>query len=387
MSEALRELERRWRASGLPQDEVAWLRERLRRGELVEARLVLPAYLGYPAARALCDPAALEALGGDAWDPPSSRLAKLSRFEREARVRIAIAAARCALVADPEASAAAHRALGAAEAWIRCPCRDHALAAESVLRTLGTRRSASERAARAAAEAVASRPTNGAREAVAAAESSAAADSVRVAITAELAAWSLGYPDPLLLRAEARAQSGLDGACCGFRLPHSEHVELVAPVVRVSLGATRLCRALAIERSTLDAVIRGHLWLVVEPGDSLYSRGEVLDEVAVRSASKRGVGFRAATNAEALAGQLSPEDQAFFVTQRLPDLRERPNRSLASATTALVERNERLGKLVLVAAPPAILRRERGLLQEAAVALALELEQERQLGRELPGSS
>ncbi len=372
MSEALRALEHRWRATGSPEDEVAWLRARLRRGELEVNRLLLPAYLGYPAARALCDPAALAELGGDAWDPPSRRLAKLSPFAREARVRIAIATAHFGLAADGDPSPAARRALSSAEAWVRCPCRAHALAAEAVLRVLGTRRSPSERAARAAAEAVASRPTNGAREAVAQVDTGEVGNPARVAIAAELAAWSLGYPDPLLARAEARARAGVEGDCCGYRLPHSEHLELEAPVIRVGLGLTRLCRALGCERDELDAVLQGHSRLVLEAGASPHARGVVLDELTLQEALGRR-GFVAATNAEAIAAQLSPEDAAFFVTRRLPDLREWPSRSLAAATTALAERNERLGKLQSLDAPGGILRRERWRLQRAAAELEGEL--------------
>jgi hypothetical protein len=370
--ETLRALEHRWRTTRSPEDEVCWLRERLRRGELEPSRLLLPAYLGYPAARALCDPEALEELGLDAWDPPSRRLAKLSPFAREARVRIAIAAAHFGLSADEAPSPAARRALSAAEAWVRCPCRAHALAAESVLRVLGTRRSPSERAARAAAEAVASRPTNGAREAVACVDTGLAGNPARVAIATELAAWSLGYPDPLLARTEARSRAGLAGDCCGYRLPHSEHVELEAPVIRVSLGPTRLCRALGRTRSELNAVLQGRSWLVLEQGGTSHPAGTLIDELTLRESRGRP-GFRAETNAEAIAARLGPEEAAVFVTQRLPDLRERPSRTLAAATTALAERNERLGKLRSVDAPETILRRERWLLQRAAAELEAEL--------------
>jgi len=374
VSEPLRALEHRWRTTGSLEDEIAWLRERLRRGELESGKLLLPAYLGYPAARALCDPGALEELGLDAWDPPSRRLAKLSPFPREARVRIAIAAAQFGLAADGDPSPAARRALSAAEAWVRCPCRDHALAAEGALRLLGTRRSASERAARAAAEAVASRPTNGAREAVAAVDSGQPGNAARIAIRDELAAWSLGYPDPLLARVEARSRAGLSGECCGYQLPHSEHLELEAPVIRVNLGPTRLARALDCDRDSLDKILRGQAWLVVEPGQAPHRIGAVIDELACQEA-RRLPGFRAATNAEAIASRLSPEDAAFFVVRRLPDIRELPLRSLAAATTALGWRNDRVGKLLSLNTPEAIMRTERWLLQEAAAKLEAELSQ------------
>ena len=41
----VRELERAWRASGREADEVAWLRERVRAGELAPERLELAAFL------------------------------------------------------------------------------------------------------------------------------------------------------------------------------------------------------------------------------------------------------------------------------------------------------------------------------------------------------
>lgn len=65
MSDArLRELERRWREEGSPVDGGAFLRERLRRGDLTLARLELAAYCG--------DEAALHALDG-AIEPHTAR--------------------------------------------------------------------------------------------------------------------------------------------------------------------------------------------------------------------------------------------------------------------------------------------------------------------------
>lgn len=353
---------------------MAWLRERLRRGELETRQLLLPAYLGYPAARVLCDPGALAELGPDAWDPPSRRLAKLSPFAREARVRIAIAAANFGIAADPDPSPAARRALSAAETWIRCPCRAHALAAESVLRVLGTRRSASERAARAVAEAVASRPTNGAREAVASVDTGEVDNPARVAIAAEIAAWSLGYPDPVLARAEARVRAGLSGECCGFRLPHSEHVELELPVIRVALGPTRLCRALGCEREQLQRVLEGEAFFVFESELSEFPLGSLVEsKEEMWAARKRAPGFLARTTGEAVAARLSPEDAALFVSRRFPDLRELPRRSLAAATTRLAERNERIRRLISIKSPEVILWHESWLLQQAATKLEQEL--------------
>jgi len=49
----LRDLERAWRESGALEDELAWLGERVRAGELSEERLRLSASFGHPAALAL----------------------------------------------------------------------------------------------------------------------------------------------------------------------------------------------------------------------------------------------------------------------------------------------------------------------------------------------
>lgn len=57
MDDALRELERRWRASAAPEDEAAWLRARVRAGKLDPWRLELAAACGHPA------------LGGDESPP------------------------------------------------------------------------------------------------------------------------------------------------------------------------------------------------------------------------------------------------------------------------------------------------------------------------------
>lgn len=51
--ERLRELERRWRASGALEDEAAWLGERVRLGDLERARVQVAGLLGHAAARAV----------------------------------------------------------------------------------------------------------------------------------------------------------------------------------------------------------------------------------------------------------------------------------------------------------------------------------------------
>lgn len=60
--DALRALERRWRATGAVEDEAAWLSARLRAGGLAEARLRAAARLGHRAAQV--------ALADDTEEPP-----------------------------------------------------------------------------------------------------------------------------------------------------------------------------------------------------------------------------------------------------------------------------------------------------------------------------
>lgn len=68
--ERLRELERRWRESGAVEDEAAYLRERVRVGDLTEARLGLAAFCGHEGARRVLSdgsgPSA-GAIGGQPW--------------------------------------------------------------------------------------------------------------------------------------------------------------------------------------------------------------------------------------------------------------------------------------------------------------------------------
>ena len=82
----LRDLERRFRASGSVEDEATWLRARVQAGELEQSRLELAAYCDHPAAVA-----ALACQSGprrlDDW------VHGLERWGRETCVRAASAAA------------------------------------------------------------------------------------------------------------------------------------------------------------------------------------------------------------------------------------------------------------------------------------------------------
>lgn len=122
--EQLRRGERRWRATGSPDDEARHLRERMRAGRVDLVRLALAAECGHPAARV--------ALGRrPGTDEPLRGL--VARAERagddEARVRAAVALAHALLGAADGAQlrALAEAALSSTEDWIRCPCPAHML--------------------------------------------------------------------------------------------------------------------------------------------------------------------------------------------------------------------------------------------------------------------
>ena len=91
--EALRALERRWRASGSTADEADYLRERVRVGDLAPDALALAAYCGHAAARlaqdvsepseTIADPNALHrwADGLAPWGPSVTVRAALAAVE------------------------------------------------------------------------------------------------------------------------------------------------------------------------------------------------------------------------------------------------------------------------------------------------------------------
>jgi hypothetical protein len=115
----LRELERRWRESGTPADELAWLRAALRAGSLERRRLELAAFLGHDTARA-----ALELQPHE--DPPLGF--PLYRYQGRLRttldpqeaIRVGIAAAR----ASEHGEQAALDLLERAERWVVDPSRE-----------------------------------------------------------------------------------------------------------------------------------------------------------------------------------------------------------------------------------------------------------------------
>lgn len=122
MDEQLRRGERRWRASGAPEDEVRHLRQGLRAGRVDLVRLALAAECGHAAARAALERAPRPP--GD-LDDLVGRVARAA--DDEARVRAAAALAQAALggAGPPAERRAAERALCAADEWLRCPCPAH----------------------------------------------------------------------------------------------------------------------------------------------------------------------------------------------------------------------------------------------------------------------
>lgn len=128
----LRELERRWRDTGDVQDEAAWLKERVRVGDLSREVVELCALCGHEAALlVLPSPSALTRLGTRMWEAVAGKwlsepLRKVAGHE--AAVRAAVAVARLVLPCaeelfpnDPRPSAA----LRAAESWVRSQSSDH----------------------------------------------------------------------------------------------------------------------------------------------------------------------------------------------------------------------------------------------------------------------
>lgn len=109
--ERLRTLERRWRETGSPHDEAAWLSERVRVGALDVERLRLAAALGHDASLAL--------LGDDAPAPaphaPCELISSLKPLGPAAFNRAAIVALR---LLDPEPA----EVVAALSAWLGCPC-------------------------------------------------------------------------------------------------------------------------------------------------------------------------------------------------------------------------------------------------------------------------
>ncbi len=151
----LRELERS-AAIGSTEDRAAWLRARIRAGELARERIELAAYAGSLVARGVIEipgpgfPRCFPECGEDPeWGPCedcdfSIWLTGLARWGRECQIRAPVAAARLVLArmprlhgpfSDPHMQARsialeqrhslACSAIEAAERWCVCPCGEH----------------------------------------------------------------------------------------------------------------------------------------------------------------------------------------------------------------------------------------------------------------------
>lgn len=121
--EQLRWGERRWRATGSPEDEARHLRERMRAGRVDLVRLALAAECGHAAARV-----ALNRRPAGSGEPLRRLAARAERAgDDEARARAAVALAHALLGAAAEARARslAEAALSGTEEWLRCPCPAH----------------------------------------------------------------------------------------------------------------------------------------------------------------------------------------------------------------------------------------------------------------------
>ncbi|MCW8137456.1 MAG: hypothetical protein KIT58_00955 [Planctomycetota bacterium] len=116
----LRELERRWNETGSPDDEAAYLLERVRVGDLTQERLELAAYCGHEGARRLTSTTAVD--DSEAW------IAGLARFGHAVVVEAAIEAARCLCDGADEWTADRLRSVIVdACTWHACPCDEHSL--------------------------------------------------------------------------------------------------------------------------------------------------------------------------------------------------------------------------------------------------------------------
>ncbi|MCO5165050.1 MAG: hypothetical protein M9894_01615 [Planctomycetes bacterium] len=126
--DGLRAVEARWRQTGAPEDEAAWLVARVRAGALPPERLRLAARLGHRAA-GLAVGAAAEPLPTCEGEMVPWLRRVIAPVGLEPLVRVAVVMLRALLARLPDApwiEVNARPALEAAEAWCACPCPDHA---------------------------------------------------------------------------------------------------------------------------------------------------------------------------------------------------------------------------------------------------------------------
>lgn len=133
MSDAtLRELERRWKATGSVEDEAAFLLERVRVGDLTRERLELAAHCGHEAAS--------RATGTSNGSPQALRewLSVGHELDRVTMVQLLVPLARAILVSAPrhDSDDDTEQALDAIEAWLRHPSSEHEAKAFELVQAL-----------------------------------------------------------------------------------------------------------------------------------------------------------------------------------------------------------------------------------------------------------
>lgn len=216
----LRELERRWRASGDPGDEAAWLLARLRSGSLPLERIEIAALLGHePAVRVLAEldpgseaPALLDARTRTLVPDERWLIRELWSRSREATLRFAAAVALNRIGLRHSAAFDRLRAaVAASESWLLCPCATHhavaALNAREVwghlsAGTWGGEHASLAGAAFAAALAAELAGENAKEPRFLFGLLSHEAEGDRARAQAEVVGWALGQGDPLADRAK-----------------------------------------------------------------------------------------------------------------------------------------------------------------------------------------
>lgn len=119
--EKLAELERRWRESKSPADEAAWLRERVKAGDLTEERLELAASCGHQGAERACG--IVNASAAPRLEDMTRTLLRLPEAPVAAVGGRFVALGLQAL--GDAAPDALRRAVTAIEDYERCPCEGH----------------------------------------------------------------------------------------------------------------------------------------------------------------------------------------------------------------------------------------------------------------------
>lgn len=204
--ERLREMERRWQETGSVQDEAAYLKERVRAGELAWERLELAAYCGHAAA--------CLATGSPASAMQAAWFEGLDRWGAETVLRACVAAARFVYpvwsknMRGPQEGEWVTEALRAAEACLLAPSGEGERIAEQRASDAfgaayesdleGTVEEAAADACAHAARAAARRSMTEALEAFRSAVRAERETEVVEAIREEVSDWALGREDPLV---------------------------------------------------------------------------------------------------------------------------------------------------------------------------------------------